>query len=204
MVHFGQTITTFKHLLAACTLFLCCALVEILIQKSKYMHQHSPIFGPIKHAQCTFGEGAPKREPQTAFQTHHQNDTSEKRTSSDRLLLTYVGGDQKAPAQMLVKREAPGLSVPIHAGHVLLYGFVIEFEPHAIIIVDLRVRVRGGGRHRGNKQQKRAQPCRPVTMETAGARKTHPNNSEAARMSRKWRASHHFRISLDCIHNLYR
>lgn len=60
---------------------------------------------------------------------------------------------------MLVKREAPGFSVPIHAGNVLLYCFIIEPEPYTIIIVDLQE----------NKQQSRAQPCHPVTMETGGA-----------------------------------
>lgn len=70
----------------------------------------------------------------------------------DRLLSrppsTYVGWDQEAPAQVLVKREAPGFSVPIHAGNILLYCFIIEPEPYTIIIVDLQE----------NKQQSRAMP----------------------------------------------
>lgn len=38
---------------------------------------------------------------------------------------------------MLVKREAPGFSVPIHVGHILLYCLIIQPEPNTIIIVDL-------------------------------------------------------------------
>lgn len=50
---------------------------------------------------------------------------------------TYISRDQEGPAQVLVKREAPSFSVPIHAGNVLLHCLVIESEPYTIIIVDL-------------------------------------------------------------------
>lgn len=59
---------------------------------------------------------------------------------------------------MLVKREAPGFSVPIHVGHILLYCLIIQPEPNTIIIVDLWE----------NKQQRAESTAMPphVTMET--------------------------------------
>lgn len=52
--------------------------------------------------------------------------------------FTYVIRDQEVPAQVLVIREAPCLSVPIHVGNVLLYSLIVEPEPHPIIIADLQ------------------------------------------------------------------
>lgn len=64
---------------------------------------------------------------------------------------TYINRDQEVSAQMLVKREAPGFSVPIHVGNILLYSLIIQSEPHTIIIVDLW------------ETSNRAEPCLPVT-----------------------------------------
>lgn len=64
---------------------------------------------------------------------------------------TYINRDQEISAQMLVKREAPGFSVPIHVGNILLYSLIIQSEPHTIIIVDLW------------ETSNRAEPCLPVT-----------------------------------------
>lgn len=59
---------------------------------------------------------------------------------------------------MLVKREAPGFSVPIHVGNILLNCLIIQSEPDTIIIVDLW------------ETSNRAEPCPPVTANTALAR----------------------------------
>lgn len=64
---------------------------------------------------------------------------------------TYINRDQEVSAKMLVKREAPGFSVPIHVGNILLYSVIIQSEPHTIIIVDLW------------ETSNRAEPCLPVT-----------------------------------------
>lgn len=64
---------------------------------------------------------------------------------------TYINRDQEVSPQMLVKREAPGFSVPIHTGNILLYSLIIQSEPHTIIIVDLW------------ETSNRAEPCLPVT-----------------------------------------
>lgn len=72
--------------------------------------------------------------------------------------FTYVDRDQEASAQMLVKREAPGFSVPIHVWNILLYCLIIQSEPDTIIIVDLW------------ETSNRAEPCPPVTANTPLAR----------------------------------
>lgn len=39
---------------------------------------------------------------------------------------------------MLIKRKAPGFSVPVHVRNILLYGLIVQPQPYTIVIVDLR------------------------------------------------------------------
>lgn len=139
--------------------------IHMLLKQMFHAREHPNSYTLMKfsmyHASSTFGEQMPNitdlRNPLflnnlLSFSPNEQHRSiivALRQTAQQAALYcTYVGWDQQAPAQVLIKREAPGFSVPIHAGNILLYRLIIESEPYTIIIVDLQE----------NKQKSRAMP----------------------------------------------